>query len=263
MFHFGFFSFTIEWHHSIEGCEKEDGTMRQLTIGIGELRDCIARMSGLVESAVENSVEALLRGNPAVAVQVLDGEKAINLLEMEIDSRAIRLLALHQPVACDLRFITAVMKINTDLERMGDLAVNISRRTIDSALSNATQHSCGEVIRERITDMVTVVKSMVSGSIEAFLERRGTLAEEILRRDDEVDRLLRSITQQLVVAIHEMPLAAEGALEWMLAARNLERIADHATNVAEAALFLLSGIDVRHQAGAFPPEMRQIDSHAA
>ena len=198
-------------------------------------------MGSLVEAAVNLSAQSLGSSDAALVQQVIAGENAINRLEMEIDDRAIRLLALFQPVACDLRFLTATLKMTTDLERMGDLAANIVRRA--SALGPLPENSESLV---EIREMAAYVGSMVSRSIDSFAQNDSALASQVLKDDDVADRYLSAITRGLFLSLTAAPAFAEPAFELMFVARHLERIADHATNLAEDVLYLLSGIDVRH-----------------
>ena len=215
--------------------------MRQLGLGIEELRRKLSRMGSLVEAAVNLSVESLGTSNTGLVQEVVTGEASINRLEMEIDDGAICLLALYQPVACDLRFLTATLKMTTDLERMGDLAVNIVRRASGlGPLPDGTE-SLAE-----IREMAAYVGSMVSRSIDSFAQSDTRMASQVLRDDDEADRFLASNTRRLFLTITDHPEFAETAFELMFVARHLERIADHATNIAEDVLYLLSGVDVRH-----------------
>ena len=215
--------------------------MRQLGIGIEELRRKLSQMGSLVETAVNLSAQSLGSSNTAIVQQVIAGENSINRLEMEIDDQAICLLALYQPVACDLRFLTATLKMTTDLERMGDLAANIVRRA--SGLGPLPERS--ESLDE-IRAMAAYVGSMVSRSIDSFAKNDLRMASQILKDDDEADRFLASITRNLFQTLSSDPCSAEAAFELMFVARHLERIADHATNIAEDVLYFLSGVDVRH-----------------
>jgi phosphate transport system protein len=210
---------------------------------IEELEDLQGRlleMGTLVESAIHNSVRALMERSEALAQQVLGNEDRINHLEIEIDELSVRLLALQQPMAKDLRFLTAAIKINTDLERMGDLAVNIVERAI--ALMN--RPPVKPLID--IPQMARTAESMVRKSLDAFVKREPELARSVLLSDDTVDRLRDSIHSELVSFMQEDPESIPQALDLILVARHLERIADHATNIAEDTLFLVKGVDVRH-----------------
>jgi phosphate transport system protein len=205
-----------------------------------ELQGRLLEMGTLVESAIHTSILALTERSEAQAQQVLGNEDRINHLEIEIDELAVRLLALQQPMARDLRFLTAAIKINTDLERMGDLAVNIVERAI--ALMNRPP------VRPLvdIPQMARTVESMVRKSLDAFVKREPELARSVLTSDDTVDRLRDSIHSELISFMQEDPDAIPQALDLILVARHLERIADHATNIAEDTLFLVKGVDVRH-----------------
>jgi len=210
---------------------------------IEELEDLQGRlleMGTLVESAIHNSVRALMERSETLAQQVLGNEDRINHLEIEIDELAVRLLALQQPMAKDLRFLTAAIKINTDLERMGDLAVNIVERAI--ALTN--RPPVKPLID--IPQMARTAESMVRKSLDAFVKREPELARSVLLSDDTVDRLRDSIHSELISFMQEDPESIPQALDLILVARHLERIADHATNIAEDTLFLVKGVDVRH-----------------
>jgi len=227
--------------------------MRQLGIGIEELRRKLSRMGSLVETAVNLSAQSLGSSNGTLVQQVIAGENAINRLEMEIDDHAICLLALYQPVACDLRFLTATLKMTTDLERMGDLAANIVRRTSGlgplpdrTAAFPRTEAFPRLESLDEIRAMAAYVGSMVGRSIDAFAKNDLPMASQVLRDDDEADRFLASITRNLFATLSATPASAEIAFELMFVARHLERIADHATNIAEDVLYLLSGVDVRH-----------------
>ena len=188
-------------------------------------------MGGYVESAIHRSVRALVDGDPELARQVLRDEARINQMEIEIDNLTTRLFALRQPMAKDLRFLTAAMKINTDLERMGDLAVNIAQR----ALSLVAQTPVKPLID--IPRMAQLVESMLLRTLDAFVA------------DDEVDALRDSVYQELVAYMQRDPTTVPAAVDLIFVARNLERIADHATNIAEDVVFLVKGVDVRHHAG--------------
>ena len=214
--------------------------MRHFIEELEDLQGRLLEMGTLVESAIHNSVRALMERSEALAQQVLGNEDRINHLEIEIDDLAVRLLALQQPMAKDLRFLTAAIKINTDLERMGDLAVNIVERAI--ALMN--RPPVKPLID--IPQMARTAESMVRKSLDAFVKREPELARSVLLSDDTVDRLRDSIYAELISFMQEDPDSIQQALDLILVSRHLERIADHATNIAEDTLFLVKGVDVRH-----------------
>jgi phosphate transport system protein len=214
--------------------------LRHFIEELEDLQGRLLEMGTLVESAIHTSILALTERSEAQAQQVLGNEDRINHLEIEIDELAVRLLALQQPMARDLRFLTAAIKINTDLERMGDLAVNIVERAI--ALMN--RPPVKPLVD--IPQMARTVESMVRKSLDAFVKREPELARSVLISDDTVDRLRDSIHSELISFMQEDPEAIPQALDLILVARHLERIADHATNIAEDTLFLVKGVDVRH-----------------
>ena len=201
-------------------------------------------MSGLVESAIYRSIVALTEKNEAQAMQALQSETRINQMEIEIDDLATGLLALEQPVATDLRFITAAIKINNDLERMGDHAVNIAERALSLI---------HEPVVKPLVDiplLASMVESMVRKSLDAFVEKDSGLARNVLISDDAVDELRDSIYDELIVYMEKDPSSIRQCLDLIFVARNLERIADHSTNIAEDVVFLVEGVDVRHHAEA-------------
>jgi phosphate transport system protein len=197
-------------------------------------------MSGLVEDSIHRSVKAVINHDPEAAWNVFDNEARIDQLEVLIDNIAIRLLALQQPVAVDLRFITMSMKINNNLERMGDIAVNISHRAISLSALPAV------IPRVDIRYMSQLAEDMIRCSIDAFLRRDAGLASEVLRSDDAVDRLRDEMYDEIVRYMEEDPRRVHPGIDYVFIARGLERLADHATNIAEDVLFFVQGVDVRH-----------------
>ena len=216
--------------------------MRHFLEELEELQKRLLEMAGLVESAIHDSVLSLTEEDEERAQQVLLNEARINQLEIEIDDLATGLLALQQPMAKDLRFLTAAIKINNDLERMGDLAVNI----VERSLSLLRQPPVKPLID--IPRMAQLAESMVRQSLDSFVKRDADLARSVLLSDDAVDDLRDAIYQELVSYMERDPSTISRALDLVFVARNLERIADHATNIAEDVLFLVRGIDVRHHA---------------
>jgi phosphate transport system protein len=209
-----------------------------------ELRGKLLEMAGLVEAAIHKSVLSLVERDEAEAQDVLRNEARINQMEIEIDDLAVGLLALYQPMATDLRFLTAAIKINSDLERMGDLAVNI----VERALSLMHQAPVKPLID--IPRMAKLAESMVRKSLDAFVKSDAELARAVLPSDDAVDDLRDNIYEELKTFMARDPSTISRALDLIFVARNLERIADHATNIAEDVLFLVQGVDVRHHTEA-------------
>lgn len=209
---------------------------------LDELQRRLLEMAGLVESAIHQSVSALVERDDQLAKDVLWKEAQINQKDIEIDEFATRLLALYQPMARDMRFLTAAIKINGDLERMGDLAVNITER----ALSLMKEPPVKPLID--IPRMADLAEAMVRKSLDALVKRDEQLARSVLLSDDEVDHLRDAVYKELVTFMQEESTTIPRAVDLMFIAHNLERIADHATNIAEDVLFLVKGIDVRHHA---------------
>ncbi len=197
-------------------------------------------MSALVESAVYRSVQGVVEKNEELAQQVLKNEARINQLEIEIDDMAISLLALQAPLAADLRLVTAAIKINNDLERMGDLSVSIAQ----SALALIKEPLIRPLID--IPHIAGLAQGMVRKALDAFVNRDAELARSVLASDDAVDNMRTASYHELMSFMEKNPRQIPQALYLLSVIRNLERIADHATNIAEDVLFLVKGIDVRH-----------------
>jgi phosphate transport system protein len=210
--------------------------------GLDELKQKLLAMSGMAEQAVDRAVHAYQARDLALCNLVLDGEQAINMIEREIDELALDLLAMQQPMAVDLRFVTAVMKINADLERVGDQAVNIVERVIDTVKLPEAE------LPIDIQRMAMAASSMVRRALEAFIAADSQMAEAVLRMDDIVDRMNRDMFHTLVNFMHERSDTVQQALDALLIGRALERIGDHATNIAEDVIFWVRGADVRHHA---------------
>jgi phosphate transport system protein len=216
--------------------------LRHFVEELDYLRSRLLEMSGLVEDSVHRSVLSLAEKDAQQAQRVLQNEGEINRMEIEIDDLATRLLALQQPMATDLRFITAAIKINNDLERMGDLAVNIVERAL------SLMH---EPLMKPLIDiplMADRVQSMIRKSLDAFVKKDAELARNVLVSDDAVDELCGSVYTELISYMERDPKTVRQGINLMFVARNLERLADHATNIAEDVLFLVQGVDVRHHA---------------
>ena len=206
------------------------------------LQNRLLEMAGVVESAIHSSVRSLVNRSEKEATRVLEQEERINHMEIEIDEHATRLMALYQPMAKDMRFLTAAIKINSDLERMGDLAVNVAERSLSLALQPRVKPLID------IPHMADLVESMVQKCLDAFVRRDGDVARAVLESDDAVDDLKDSIYEELMQFMESDPSTIRRAVDLMFVAHNLERIADHATNISEDVLFLVKGIDVRHHA---------------
>ncbi len=214
--------------------------MRHFEQELERLKSKLLEMSALVENAVYRSVQGVVEKNEELAQQVLKNEGRINQLEIEIDDMAIGLLALQAPLAADLRLVTAAIKINNDLERMGDLSVSIAQ----SALALIREPLIRPLID--IPHIAGLAQSMVRKSLDAFVNRDGEMARSVLASDDAVDNMRTASYHELMSFMEKNPRQIPQALYLLSVVRNLERIADHATNIAEDVLFLVKGIDVRH-----------------
>jgi phosphate transport system protein len=222
-----------------EGAAQEE-TMLHFREELEELQSKLLEMGGLVEAAIHNSVLALVDRDEDKAKDVMWNEALINQKEIEIDELATRMLALFQPMARDLRFITAVIKINNDLERMGDLAVNITERALTLMREPAVKPL---IDIPRIADLA---ESMVHRALDAFAKHDADMARDVLLSDDAVDRLRDAVYDELLTFMQEERSTINRAVSLMFIAQNLERIADHSTNIAEDVLFAVKGVDVRH-----------------
>ena len=216
--------------------------MRHFVEDLEQLKTKLLEMSSLVEAAIQRSITAVINKDRSAADEVFRNEARINNIEIEIDEFAVNLLALQQPMAADLRLIVAALKINTDLERMGDLAVNIAQRA---------RSLMEEPVIKPMIDMPHIaglVQSMVRKSLDAFVTRDPELARSVLASDDAVDNMRTACYHELVSFMEKDTANIKQALDLLAVTRNLERIADHSTNIAEDVLFLVKGVDVRHHA---------------
>jgi len=205
-----------------------------------DLKEKLLRMAGLAEDSIAKAVKALKDRDEALVGQVFEQEERINLLEIEIDEVCLRLLALRQPMAGDLRFIASAMKIGSELERIGDQSVNIAERTTE-LLKVPLLKPLIDIPR-----MAGLAQAMVVDSINAFVNRDAELARQICARDDEVDQINHQIFRELLTYMMEDPATIPRAVELILIGRHLERIADHATNIGEDVIYLVKGKSIKH-----------------
>lgn len=212
------------------------------------LQQRLLSMGGLAEDRMSDSVKAITHRDPVLVERILIGDEPINSLHIEIDDRCFKLLALHQPMAADLRAIVAAVKINTDLERVGDLAVNIAE-----AAKRYLQHPPVKPLID-IPRMGDIAQSMLRDALDAFVRRDTQLAESVLAADDTLDGLKTQIFRELLTFMLSEPSTIEPALDLILISRHLERIGDHATNIAEDVIFMVSARDVRHHIADHPSQ---------
>ena len=222
--------------------EPVERVTRHFQEELEQLKTRLLEMGGLAEENVRLAVQGLVDRDRSVIERVLAGDEPINRLHIEIDSRCFKLFALYQPMAADLRTIVAAVKINTDLERVGDLAVNIAQ----AAQRYATHPPVKKLID--IPVMAEIAQNMLRDSLDAFVRRDIDLAQHVLDADDRLDALKTQIFRELLTYMLQDPSTIEPALDLILVSRHLERIGDHATNVAEDVIFIVSARDVRHHA---------------
>ncbi len=207
---------------------------------LATVRKSILEMGGMVEDLVRLATEALVQRRPDVARRVIEADAAVDRQELEVDEECLKLLALHQPVAGDLRFITAVMKINNDLERIGDLASNLAQRALDLV---DQPHVDAPL---RFEQMTAAVRGMLRDCLDALVRGDAELARAVIAKDDEVDIMNRDHYQVLEQRMKGDPVLVEACVLYLSASRNLERMADLATNVAEDVVFMVDAVVLRH-----------------
>ena len=207
---------------------------------LGALKQTLLAMGGLVEDQIRRVIRALVERDDAQARDVIDRDREVNAYENEIDEKCVELLALHQPTAGDLRFLTTAMKIVTDLERIGDQAVNIAQRVLELNQEPQLKPYID------IPRMAEKAQAMVKGSLDAFVARDTALARRVRSEDGAVDDLNHQIFSELLTYMMSNPLTIPRAIRLILIARCLERVADHATNIAEMVVYLVESRMVRH-----------------
>jgi phosphate transport system protein len=215
-------------------------TARRFEEELSELRDDLLLMAGRVEEMIHRCGQALVERDAKAAQETIELDRAVNRAEVEIDERCLVILARRQPLASDLRFVTLVMKMVTDLERIADLAVNICERAID--LSRADRI----VVHGDIPRMTEVVEGMVKDAIDGFVHRDSKKAWDVLARDDEVDELYHRIFEDTLEQMRTDSGQVHQLIHVQSVAKWLERMGDHSTNLAELAIFMIDGRDIRH-----------------
>jgi phosphate transport system protein len=223
--------------------EPVERVVRHFQEELEQLKRRLLEMGGLAEEHVRLAVKGLVDRDHELIDRMLVADEPINRLHIEIDERCFTLLALYQPMAADLRTIVAAVKINTDLERVGDLAVNIAE-----AARRYESHAPVKKLID-IPRMATIAQSMLRDALDAFVRHDLDLAQQVLNQDDRLDSLKTQIFRELLTYMLQDQTTIEPALDLILVSRHLERIGDHATNVAEDVIFIVSARDVRHHAG--------------
>ena len=220
---------------------RETAGSRHFHEQLSELKRRLLEMSSHAEKLVEMSLTALLGRDRALADQVIAGDKALNALEVEVEQLAISLLALQQPMARDLRFIVGTIKVSSDLERVGDHAVNIAESAV-----RLIDGDGGITPSPELEDMARRARSMLSDALDAFLRGDGKLGRQVCAADDAVDSLHNSVFRILLTHMMEDTRTISTSLELLLVSRNLERVADLATNIGEDAVYLAEGKQIKH-----------------
>ena len=204
------------------------------------LKQQILTMGRLVDAHVGEAVRALMERDPQLAARVIDADRAVNQMELAIDEQCIRTLALYQPAASDLRFIAAALKIVTDLERIGDLAVNMGER-VELLAAEAALPAVGE-----LPAVAAAARKMLGDVLDAFVEGDAAKAQEIIHADADIDARTAGIIADVQSAMEQAPLSVARGVATIFFAKHIERMADHATNIAEMVIYLVRGRDVRH-----------------
>ncbi len=206
-----------------------------------DLQTQVLKLAYLAEHAIDKSIAALWRLDLELARQVIKGDKEVNDLEERLDNVCVRLIALYQPVAIDLRLVMAVDHIITELERIGDQAVNIAEETLNLRLLPLQE------FHHQLPKMAQLARNMVRQSLAAFVQRDAHLAREVCKADDEVDYLDRTILSELLAEMEGNQESIAMGLSQIVVASNLERVADHATNIAEQVVYMVEGESIRHR----------------
>jgi phosphate transport system protein len=216
---------------------------------IENLKKLILALSARVEDNVYKAVQSLTERNSALAESIVKNDPSIDQTEVAIEEECLKVLALHQPVAIDLRFIVAILKINSDLERMGDLAVNIAERAMFLATREKPE------VPLDLPLMAEKTKAMMKKSLDSLMKQDAKLAYEVLEADDEIDAMNREMYGAIQDAIRRKPEHLESLIHLLSCSRHLERIADHATNIAEDVIYMVDGVIVRHHAEDYRSQM--------
>ena len=218
---------------------------------LNKLKEQLLKMAGLAERAISNAIEALVKRDTPLAEKTITEDEKINEMEILVDDLCLKLLALHQPLAADLRFITSAMRINTELERIGDLSVNIAERSI--SLDQEPQ------LKPYIDlpRMAEITQSMVKDVLDAFVNGDARLARSVCERDDQVDALNDQVFRELLTYMMSDPKNITRAVHLIIVSRCLERIADHATNIAEGVIFMVQALVIKHHADTKIEEKRE------
>jgi phosphate transport system protein len=209
---------------------------------LAKLKEQLLKMGGLAERAISNAIDALVKRDTPLAEKTIGEDEKINKMELVIDDWCLKLLALHQPLAADLRFITSAMRINVELERIGDLAVNIAERVVSLNQEPQLKPYID------IPRMAEITKNMVKDVLDSFVNGDADLARAVCARDDQVDALNDQVFRELMTYMLAEPKTITRAVHLIIVSKYLERIADHATNIAEGVIFMVKALVIKHHA---------------
>jgi phosphate transport system protein len=218
---------------------------------LAKLKEQLLKMGGLAERAISNAIDALVKRDTPLAEKTIGEDEKINKMELLIDDWCLKLLALHQPLAADLRFITSAMRINVELERIGDLAVNIAERVVSLNQEPQLKPYID------IPRMAEITKNMVKDVLDSFVNGDADLARAVCARDDQVDALNDQVFRELMTYMISDPKTITRAVHLIIVSKYLERIADHATNIAEGVIFMVKALVIKHHADAKAGEERE------
>jgi phosphate transport system protein len=224
---------------------SDEKTTRHFTEELQRLKERLLEMGELATNRLDRAMSGLISRDSLILGDVIQGDESINTLQIEIDDRCFKLLALRQPMATDLRLIMSTTRITSDLERVGDLAVNVAE-----AAARYIQYPPVKRLID-LPRMSELARQMLRDALSSFVSGEVTLASDVLKRDDTLDDLKRQVFQDLLTYMLNNPDLVAPALDLVLISRHLERVGDHATNIAEDIIFLVEGRDVRHQTSRF------------
>lgn len=211
-----------------------------LNCTIKKIKEQILTMITLSTEAIQNSIQALSNHDKVLSQQIMDNDVSINQLEIYIETESLRAMALYQPEAADLRFIVGVLRMVTDIERIGDLAVNIAKSV------QGMDYMCDISMQVDLPYLAKLSLDMLNDAVDALVTGNIALAEKVIGMDDLVDQLYNQIFRELLVSMMENPLKISQCVQYLLVSRHLERVGDHATNIAESVIFILQGVNRKH-----------------
>lgn len=213
---------------------------RHFQIELDRLRKSILTLSSLVESSLEEAILAIKNRDVELAQKIIDGDNEVDRMEVEVEEECLKILALHQPVASDLRYVIAILKINNDLERIGDIVTKIARNAISLTKRKEI------VMPFDFDEMAKLTRSMLHRSLDSLVDEDSELAQQVCIDDDEIDKINRQVYKRVYAELQKKPELAKPLMNCLSVSRNLERISDYATNIAEDTIYMIEGRIIRH-----------------